>query len=712
MSRLRAALPGLFLLASLLFVGLIFARTPPPLRSDDEFRIAPAQGDQLGPWMNPGPEGGGSGYRLEGGEIRETFGVFRYLGPEGSARVILELHHRDAVASPARTTEHFALRVVEGSAPSLLLDALESKLRANESAWRWTEAGGPSTPRTAFFRRLPNLQLPIAWFLLAQAPLWIALAYRRAFSVLRELSPRARWALLAAFLAAALARLVLAPKRLVMLYIGYQLTAQAIALQPIPRYGAGVPAFHHLLLQRFGADHHTLLVAHALLGVALLPLLAALAHAVHRSARTTVITASLWALVPAFIAHDTSEAVTVPILFVATAGLVLFTEALIERSALALTGAVALLTLAMIGRPELPILAPIAALCIALGLSIQGLRWAAPRLALLLPATAVLLVPHAVHILESAAMLHSQDSLPMGRYTTSFIHVGVLDPELYPALLWPFALVAILPFVRPKPSSSAENEGRPAHQKNLLLLVIAAADFGLTWVDLDPANILRVQVPGALFLAIAIASGLDAAWERLAHETEKPGRFQGKSRPIALAALALLALSALPCLPAAFQATNEDEEESFVRIARAALPPGEQRLVRLGYGDLEGSQSGAPVHLHFPDYLFSPPGRPKTTRDIAEWMKSPTDEATYFYLGVRCYTPERSYDEQPGGMAPEVVPMRKACQEILDRFGGEVVVERLAPNHGDPVGTGYYGRDTHTPMRLALLRLTTSTPPR
>ncbi|MEO7328600.1 MAG: glycosyltransferase family 39 protein, partial [Minicystis sp.] len=480
-------------------------------------------------------------------------------------------------------------------------------------------------------------------------------------------------------------------------------------LQPIPRYGAGVPALHHLLLRAFGADHRTLLVTHSLLGVAMLPLLAALVHAYHGRARTTLAAAFLWALVPAFIAHDNSEAVTVPILFEVVAGLLLFSEAVLERRPLALTGAVALLTLGMVSRPEIPVLAPVAALCMGLGFSAKGLRWALPHLALLLTATALLLVPHLVHVLESAAMLRAQDSLPLGRYTTSFIHVSVLDPKLYPALLWPFALLAVLPFVATRP---AEGEGRPAYQKSLLLLLVAALDFGLTWVDLDPANILRVQVPGALFFALVAASGLDAAWVRLAEEAKKPGQIQGKARVIAAGALAFLLLSVLPCLRASFQKTNEDEEESFVRAARAALPPGEPLVIRLGYGDLEGAQSGAPVHLHFPDYLFSPPGGPKRTRDIADWIKDPSQNEAYFYLGVRCYTPERSFEEQPGGRSPGVVPLRRACQEMLDRFPHTVVIERDAPNHGDPVGTGYYGTDTTRPMRLALVRLTAAAPPR
>ncbi|MFO0760741.1 MAG: glycosyltransferase family 39 protein [Byssovorax sp.] len=709
MSRLRAVLPALFVLASLIFVGLIFARTPPPLRAEDELRITPAQGDQLGSMMNPGPDGGGSGYRLEGGEIRETFGVFRYIGPAGSERAVVELHHRDTVADAARKSEKFALVVKGGAPPPALLDALAAKLRAGEGAFTWIETGGPVTPRAAFLRRFPNLQLPIAWFLLAQAPLWLLFAIRRAILLLADLSRRARLALLGAVFAAALTRLVLAPLRLVMLYIGYQLTAQSLALKPIPRYGAGVPALHHLLLVTFGADHHTLLVAHAILGVAMVPLVAALAHALFRRSTTTLAAAFLWALVPAFVAHDASEAVTVPILVELCAGLLLFTEAITERRLLPLTGAAALLTLTMVSRPEMPALAPLAALGLGLALSPKGVRWALPWLVLMAPATAALIVPHLVHVLESAAMMKAQDSLPMGKYTVSFIHVGVLDPALYPALLWPFALASLLPFVA---TEKASGEARPAYQKNLLLVAIAAADFGLTWVDLDPANILRVQVPGALFFALAAASGMDGALERLKQAAARPGRLQGKATLAAIVAIASIALSAIPCLAASFQKTNEDEEESFLRAARAALPPGDRMLVRLGYGDLEGSQSGAPVHLHFPDYLFSPPGGPKRTRDIAEWMKDPTDPHAYFYLGVRCYTPERSYDEEPGGRAPELPPLRRACQEILDRYGDGSVIERDAPNHGDPVKTGYYGWDTSRTMHLALVHLKTGAPPR
>jgi hypothetical protein len=683
--------PALFLALSLVFVGAAIVRSPPPIRSDDELRIDPAGGALLGAWMNASA----SGLRFSGGEIRESFGVFRYAQTVDAPDpvVVVELHHRDAVANPVRRTARFSLRVTRGTAPEPLLDAIEKRLRDSEAAFHWIEAG-PSPPEEASsLGRVAALKVPVAWFLLAQAPLWLALAYRRAGSLAVELSRSARYALAGAVAAAAVARWVLAPLRLVMLYVGYQLTAQAIALQPIPRYGAGVPALHHVLLRLFPADHRTTLVAHAILGVAIVPLIAALAHAIHRRARTTVAAAYLWALIPAFVAHDDSEALTVPALFFMMAGLVLLAEAVAERRPLALTGAAALLSLAMMCRPELPILVPVASLAVVLGTpgGLAGARaslaWAAP----LVLACAVLVAPHVAHVVESAALLRAQDSLPMGASSASVLGVSVLDPRLYPAMLLPLAAVALAP--------QGDPDGRARAVRNALLLSVAAVDFAVTRVDLDPANVLRVQVPGALFFALAAASGVDRALSLL------EARFAARrAHALAGALVTATALSALPCFPAAFRRTNEDEEEAFVRTARAALPPGDPVLVRLGYGDVEGSLAGSPVHLYFPDYLFSPPGAPRRVRDIVEWERDPTAEGAYFYLGVRCYTPERAGD-LPEEARRGAVPMRRACREIVDRWGDGAVVERDAQNHGDPLATGYYGGDTSRPMHLALIRL-------
>lgn len=694
---LRAALPSLFFVVAAVVVAAAFLRAPPPLRSDDEVRIDPVQGEQLGRWMSL-PDGAGTGYRFEGGEIRETFGVFRYDGPGG--RKVVELHHRDTVASPARRTERFALATASPDVPDALLDSLARSLREHEAGYAWIEADGPPAPGDAFLRRLPPLQLPIAWFLLAQAPLWLALAYLGAARTLRELPRPARFALLGAFVAAALARLVLAPLRLVMLYIGYQLTAQAIALQPIPRYGAGVPALHHLLLRAFGPDHAVILHAHALLGLATIPLVAALAHRIHRRPRVTVAAAWLVALVPAFVAHDGSEAITVPVLWFTFGGLMLVAEAFAASSPLALTGGAALLALAMIGRPELPLLAPVAALAVLVALPDARRRWALPHAAVLGVAMVVLVAPHLAHVRASARLLAAAGSLPLGHYLTPFVRVSVLDPRLYPIALAALALLAILPFGR-------HDEG-PRWWRSLALLAVAATDFAVSQVDLDPANVLRVQVPGAIFFALVAAAGVDRAMSlpALTARFSPTARIQRLSPlAVATAVAAAVALTSIPCFSAAFGRTNEDEEESFVRAARAALPPGDAVLVRLGYGDLEGSRGGGPVHLYFPDYLFAGPAGERRVRDIVEWERDPTGPRAYFYLGVRCYTPEHSFDTRPGWQPPPTVPMRPACRRILEEHGGATLVERMAPNHGDPLRTGYYGGDTTAHMRLALVEL-------
>lgn len=531
--------------------------------------------------------------------------------------------------------------------------------------------------------------------MLAQAPLWLALAYRRAGRFVGELSRPVRAAIAGAVLAAALARWVLAPLRLVMLYVGYQHTAEAIALQPIPRYGAAGPALHHALLRVFPADHRTTLVAHAILGVAIVPLLAALAHSLHRRAATTMAAALLWALVPAFVAHDNSEAFTVPGLLAMVAGLVLLAEAVAERRPIALTGATALLSLAMMFRPELPILVVAGSVVVVLAIpsglanASASVAWASP----LVLAGAVLVAPHLAHVLASAAWLRSQDSLPTG---SPSLGVSVLDPRLYPALLVPFAVLAAAPFGA---RGAVEGDLMARAARNALLLGLAALDFALTRLDLDPANILRVQVPGALFFALAAASGMDRAISLLA------ARFATSlARALAGCLVAATALSAIPCLRAAFQRTNEDEEEAFLRAAREALPAGDPMLVRLGYGDVEGALSGSPVHLYFPDYLFSPPATPRRVRDIVEWEHDPTDPHASFYLGVRCYTPERT-DDRLDAPRPRSIPMRRACRDIMERWGDGEVLVRDAPNHGDLLGSRCYGDDTCQPMHLALVRL-------
>jgi hypothetical protein len=286
-------------------------------------------------------------------------------------------------------------------------------------------------------------------------------------------------------------------------------------------------------------------------------------------------------------------------------------------------------------------------------------------------------LPHLVHVFESASLLVARASLPAGRYAERFNPLGMLDASLYPAALWPFPPLALL-----FPSTR-----RPA----LALLALGALAVGLTLLDLDPANLLRVQVPAGLCWALAAALGIAAAVELLSS-------MHARITLVAIIA-ASICITAIPCIRTIWRPTNEDEEERFLRAALAALPSRPVELVRLGYGDTVGA-GGSPVHLYFPDYLARHRGA--AVRDVAEWLRAPAPGESYFYLGVRCYTPETPFAPSS---APARVEMRPACRALLERPGAEPVLERSVDNRGDPLHTGFYGLDPHEHLRLALYRL-------
>ena len=674
-----------FMLAAIGFLTAIVLVRPPPLRADQEFRIEPSQGALLGGWLGH-PDGGlPNGWTWSAGEIRTDFAVFTYRHAATATDVRVELHQRDTLANPAARTERFALRAIPSAPASQrpLLDTLAASLRAHESAWHWLEAERHPTPM--WLRRVLHLQLSATWFLFAQMPLWLALAWWTSARTIRALPRGARHNVLAAIAAGALLRLVLAPHRLVSLYVGYQLTAQAIALHPLPRYGAASALLHHLVLMA-ARDHRAILWTHSLLGAAVVPLVAAMAAAAfdraHDRPHVSAGAAWIWALLPPVVAHDNSEANSLPLILWMAAGLVLLFDAITTRNTLRLTGAAALLGLAMLGRPEFVVLVPAGALVFA-GFGIAARRtigdprrWLALSAIPLTLAIVALCVPHIAHVGESAAVLGRFGSLPLGRAPTD-TPIGLIDPKLYPLA---FALFALIGAVIPPRARVA----------GVALLALAGLDVLLTRVDLDRANILRIQVPGALFAAVVAGAGVERFVMLLA-----PHR-----RRLALAGVVgLWAITAVKSARTSWRATNEDLEESFIRTARAALPSsGGFDLVRLGYGDLERSMGSSPAHLHFPDYLFASPSVEVT--DIADWERAPrvADRPAYFYLGVRCYTPEWPWAEQARGA------MRPSCARFRDAHRLVPVVERTVIGLGDPFHTQYYP-PTPTAMRLGLYRI-------
>ena len=666
--------PWLLLAATVVAALVWLALRAPVARSDSEFRIVPEQGEQLGRWMGSGSKTPIAGYVMASGEIRKNHAAFTYEHGGTGATTRVELHHRDASAAAEVRTERFALETVSGKPAPELLEALSGRLRASEAAWTWIEADAHPTPLG--MRPLLHLQLPVAWVLIVLMFPCMVLAYVRAWPDLRALAREAGPGLFGGVAAAAVLRWVVVPHRLIALYTGYDLMASALALQPIPRYGAGAFALHHLAMKVLGPDHQSVLWLHAVLGVASIPLWAVVTRRLLGRTRASILVVWLLALLPTVVVHDTSEANTVPILWWLAGVLVLLSDALDRRRPLELTAALLLAAMCMASRPEQLALVPF--VVIALGFArggLSGLRAGWPAAV----AVALLCLPQAVHVGERAALLSARHSLPLMQ-SISFARIGVIDPSLYPALLWPFAVFAL--------------RERSTRRMVLALIVTSALSLALTWADLCPANIGRVQVLGSLLLMLPVALGLDFAAEHMAKARS------GARAPIAVGFAVALAVAFVPPWVDAMKTTPEDQEEAFLRKVLEALPEQQLQLVRLGYGDITTPQTGTVVHLYFPDYLFE--ARGVRVREARDWLRRRGEGPAYFVLGVRCYTPERPLLES---VSRSRLPLRSVCRDLLEMRGAEVVLEEVVKSPGDPRKTGYYGAEVGAPVRLLLLKL-------
>lgn len=672
-----------YFLGAILALALIWLWAKPIApRSDSEFRILPSQGAQLEQWLTPGLDL--PNWTLDSGYMPHSYGTFLFTDKSGSA-LRLELHHVDAVTEALFRTDHFAIVHLEGSVDQELVDHLERNLKTNEHAWTWDEAEGDPTPK--LFRRLLNLQIPVALLLLFLMPFCVFFAYRSAWTTFKETTDFPWRGLFLALLLAGFMRFGLAPLRMVVLYIGYDLTDAAITLDQIPRYGVGGSLFHHGILEVFGPDHRVVLWTHAFLGVITLPLLSCLVHRLFKSTSATLFFSFAWAILPMAVAHDTSEANTVPILWWLSAATILFLDGLERKAPWCLLGATVLAALCMVSRPEFGILVPAVFLALSFNRLKGELRWFLKVGWPLLLAALLLVLPQAVHVMSRASLLMDSQSLPLGS-SSAFNQVSFFDPYLTPFALWPFFLLALL--------------WRRRWAETLPWVLLFGLATALTWADLCPANIARVQVPAVLFVMVVVSFGASRAFDWV----QSRDWAQALKRGFVGAVLVGLLGSALPAIGGIWAPTHEDYEELLIREAAEFFEQNSAEpdalLVRLGYGDVVFPADGSVVHLHFPDYLFGGVGLKSRVRGVGEWVADlEKDAPAYFLLSVRCYTPETPVRT----IAPLQMPMRRVCQEILDEFGAEAVFEYNLEALGDAKETGYYGRGTRHSLRLGLYRL-------
>ncbi|MFH1532826.1 MAG: glycosyltransferase family 39 protein [Pseudomonadota bacterium] len=472
-------------------------------------------------------------------------------------------------------------------------------------------------------------------------------------------------------LAAAIAVRLALPVRLATVFIGYRTTTHAIDLAEVQHYGFGAPVLYNAVFQFFDPDHLTLMRTNTALGILLIPLAATWGLQLLRDRRAGLLVGLLIAVLPIFVRNDTSDANNVPCLLWLFAGLVTWHRALTSGRSLELLAALPLLALAAIGRPELPLLVPV-----YLALS----AWAeAPwrqRLGLrpLVGAGVVWLLlvsPHMAHILGRALWLQASDSLP------GFSLLEIEDPwkvfhertilfrwDLLPAAIPILAAAALW-----RPPAGGQKVERA-------LILMALLTIVPTMIDVDRANIARVQVPVVLFLLFPAAAGLLRIGDRF-------GRRWGHG-----ALVAAIALTAIPTGVTLFAPTNGDHEESLFAEARARLPTRPHTLVVRWDGDhASGDESGRRTHLHLPGYWFQPPGGSSWLRSIQQWMVTEDlSQPTFFLRTVRCYARFRAWEAPPA----EGENLCEPCRRILEGYDLRPVFEREVPNRGN-VWINYYG---------------------
>lgn len=529
---------------------------------------------------------------------------------------------------------------------------------------------------------LSNLRALIALVLLGVSFPALGLAYGRAWRLWAHDGTSKRM-VLGATAAAAVLRWLIAPKQIVTMYIGYLLTEQAITLSASSHYGMGSLALYHTLFALFPRDHQVLLWTNAVVGVLTLPLAAAFAGRLLRDARAGAAFALLVAFTPLFVRNDTSDANHVPALWWLMGGLVLWDEFLETGRRPALVAATALLALAANGRPEMPLLVPSLLVLFTVALWPPRARLVRPAVFGAAAVAAVLVLPHALHVVNAAIALDEQDSLPgtgaggLVRAARSLLlQDTVLTPSLYPVALVALALLGLL---APPPG---------ARRARLAIAGAAVLWLGVSGLDLCRANMARVHVPGALLVTMLAGAGAAYVWRRV------PG--VGGRGALVLAVV----LAALPTARTLWAPTNEQAEEDFIRRALSQLPATPYTLVRMDRADRNRASPGSDfTHHHFPDYLVRPPRGPGQVSSIHDWFAQPdTARPAFFYLGTRCYAEFRPADApRPSGDA-----LQPACERLLREAKLQPVLEAVVPNRGD-VWLEYYG-DAPT-LRLGLYQL-------
>ena len=516
-----------------------------------------------------------------------------------------------------------------------------------------------------------------------------------AFRRLRELprTPQSlTWGLLGA---AGLTRVFIVPHLVITMYMGYMLTGNAISAGRTFRYGAGAQVLWRSVLWVFPTDHASVLMLHSILASLTLVWWAAiLVRAGFRSSGIPFVILLL-GFTPMLLWSETSDSLTVPVLFWTLGSALLAQEYLSTRKARYLAGAVVWLALAGHTRPEQVFFGPLLLLTIlAFQDASGGLkdRLRAPILAWVSAAIGyVALVGPQIHLsFYHRTQMMQRDSWPRQfgfvlRYLWEFLRSSqtnaILDQRMVAAAVLPLALVAL--FVTTRENAKRFRRG---------LVAVGLAWMSFYYIDLSSASAPRLHAVMLVPALIIVADLLSDLWTAAPHKKPWLGRVA------ALACVVAVTAGSISTAGYFWQPTNERQEDSFFREALAEIPPqGRFVLLRVMNDDRDGDADYY-THFHHPDYLIRDRGGSIVslsgyTRDPAAFASDPV----FYYQGMRCFSTFRSADTP----APETY-FRPACRAMHEQFELDPVLERTVLNYGD-FGLTYYS--TQPDFELGLYRV-------
>jgi hypothetical protein len=474
-------------------------------------------------------------------------------------------------------------------------------------------------------------------------------------------------------------RVLIAPKWMATVFIGYKATQQAIELFPLSHYGAGATVLYHHLLEVFGRDHLVIMWSNTVMGIMTIPLAMTFARRMTQSTRVGLVFGLLVATAPLLIRNDTSDANNVPCLLWLFCGLTLLVRALEERDRWFLWWSCFPLALAVVSRPEMIAIVGggVFVTMVASPGTQDRRRWTIDAL-FFVPFLASA-IPHWMHIWRATKALHQGGNIKTvdslwghSEWGHSFFGLFRNNTLLEPSLLGVGTLIVALG------GTVLLWRNHKRWLMGMWALVVVA--FVVYSIDLDRANMARAHAPAALFCTLLAAHGLveiSSRWKRL--------------WVVVVLAWALVLGSNIPPLMTLWQPTNEQTEEELIREALQRVEPSGFTLIRLNYPDTDRAVAahGGHTHYHFPDYLFQTEERRGRLVPITAWMSENLgyeEYPTYFFRGVRCYA-ELGWEFDPPPSGRNEHPL---CRAMLDREDIKPVFERTIPNYGN-VWINYYG---------------------